>query len=139
MGGGSVMRAPSVGEAIAQVTARLVAAGIAEARLEAEILVREVAGLSREKLFAHPETLLLPDARQQLETLVARRATCEPLPYILGRVEFYSLTFAVTPAVLIPRPETEILIQEALPRLRTGAPPRRRRSGLRSDCGSARP
>ena len=100
------------------MAARLAAVGIETARLEAEILVREAAGLTREQLLAHPEELLLPDSAAQLESLVARRATCEPLAYILGRAEFYSLTFTITPAVLIPRPETEILVEQAVARLK---------------------
>ncbi len=108
----------TAGEAVAETAQRLRAAGLPDARREAEILVREAAGLTREQFLAHPETRLTPAAQRTLAEFLSRRLAREPLPYILGRAEFYSLTFRVTPAVLIPRPETELLVEEVLPRAR---------------------
>jgi len=108
----------TAGEALAWAAHRLAAAGIESARREAEILVREAMAFRREQFLAHPETPLSPLARRTLEEFVARRGAREPLPYILGRAEFFSLTFSVTPAVLIPRPETEVLVEESVARAR---------------------
>ncbi|MCS7283613.1 MAG: peptide chain release factor N(5)-glutamine methyltransferase [Anaerolineae bacterium] len=83
-------------------------------RLEAEILLAHVTGLGRTVLLAHPERALGPEERKEYERLLACRATGYPLPYLTGRVEFYGLEFRVTPDVLIPRPETEVLVDRAL-------------------------
>lgn len=83
-------------------------------RLEAEILLAHVTGLTRTTLLAHPERPLTADERARYEDLLARRAAGIPLPYLTGRVEFFSLEFFVTPDVLIPRPETEMLVERAL-------------------------
>jgi len=112
------MDAQTIAEAVAEVAQRLAEAGVENPRLEAEILVRTAAGISHERLHAHPELALSPEARGTLAALTARRATREPLPYVLGEVEFYSLTFRVTPAAIVPRPETEILVEEAIRRAR---------------------
>ncbi len=112
------MGAQNLAEAVADVVHLLAEAGVDNPRLEAEILVREAAGLSKERLLSHPELPLSPEARGQLEAFVARRARREPLPYILGHAEFYSLTLRVTPAAIVPRPETEILVEEAVRRAR---------------------
>jgi len=112
------MEAQTVAEAAAEVARRLAEAGVENPRLEAEVLVRTAAGISHERLHAHPELVLSPNARDSLAALTARRARREPLPYVLGEVEFYSLTFRVTPAALVPRPETEILVEEAVRRAR---------------------
>jgi release factor glutamine methyltransferase len=91
------------------------AAGVA--RLDAELLVARAAGLSRAALFAHDERELDADAVARLRDAIARRAAGEPLAYIEGRREFWSLDLQVTPAVLVPRPETELLVETALERL----------------------
>ena len=84
------------------------------ARLEAEVLLAHVLQVSRAALLAHPERV--PSARQlsYYRNLVRRRAADYPLPYLLGYAEFYSLEFEVSPEVLIPRPETETLVDLAL-------------------------
>ncbi|MBN1458435.1 MAG: peptide chain release factor N(5)-glutamine methyltransferase [Armatimonadetes bacterium] len=105
--------------AVAAATSRLAAAGCERARAEAEILVRWATGLTREQLVVHPETLLTPKASSQFEEGVSRREKREPLPYIVGEAEFYSLPFHVSPAVLVPRPETEHLLEEAVARANT--------------------
>jgi release factor glutamine methyltransferase len=85
-------------------------------RVEAEILLMHVTGSSRAKLLAHPE-LPLPTAEvEQYEELIGDRALGHPLPYLTGKTEFYGLEIVVTPDVMIPRPETEVLIDLALER-----------------------
>jgi release factor glutamine methyltransferase len=83
-------------------------------RLEAEILLARATGLARPLLLAYPERLLsVPDVAAY-RGLVCRRVSGYPLPYLTGKVEFYGLEFAVTPEVLIPRPETETLVDLGL-------------------------
>lgn len=84
------------------------------ARLEAEVLLAHVTGLTRTVLLAHPERPLTADEQARYEDLLARRRAGVPLPYLTGRVEFFGLEFIVTPEVLIPRPETETLVERAL-------------------------
>ena len=88
--------------------------GIDEASLEAEVLTRHVTGIDRAAFYANPDRIITGPENQQLAMLVARRCQHEPLPYLLGRWEFYGLEFIVSSAVLIPRPETEILVEQAL-------------------------
>ena len=106
----------TVREALVGISARLARAGIDpdEARAEARLLVAHVAGVSREFLHTRPDYPLPSDQGATLEALVRRRVAREPLAYLLGTREFYGLTFEVTPAVLIPRPETEFLVEAAL-------------------------
>jgi release factor glutamine methyltransferase len=85
-------------------------------RLEAEVLLGHVLDISRAALLTHPERALTPNQRSNYQTLVRRRASGYPLPYLTGRVEFYGLEFEVTPEVLIPRPDTETLVELALAR-----------------------
>ena len=72
-------------------------------------------GLNREGLYIHLKDRLSDGAKERLEELVRRRASGEPLQYILGKQEFWSGDFRVDPRVLIPRPETEILVEQAPP------------------------
>lgn len=90
----------------------LVSAGLsdADARQDAEVLGRSVLGWDRARWIVDSHRVLAAEAAAQLETLIARRARREPVAYILGRREFYGRDFLVTPAVLIPRPETELLV-----------------------------
>lgn len=92
-------------------------------RLEAELLVAHVAGASRTAVIAFPERIVHADAVRRLEALIARRAAGEPVAYLLGEKEFYSLPLRVGPAVLVPRPETEHLVEAALARLANAARP----------------
>jgi release factor glutamine methyltransferase len=95
----------------ARVLAR---AGVPEARREAMSLVEYVTARDRTFLITHPETALAPSDVRQLRALFEERAAGRPLQYITGRQEFYGLDFEVTPDVLIPRPETELLVETAL-------------------------
>ncbi len=91
----------------------LEAAGVESAQLDAELLMAEAADVTRARLLADSVPLSAA-ALARFEAYVARRAGREPLAYITGRKEFFSLEFAVTPAVLIPRPETETIVAGAL-------------------------
>ena len=82
--------------------------------LEARALLAHQLGVSREQLVARPELLVAPDDAQQFAQWVERRQRGEPLAYLLGEKEFYGRMFAVSAAVLIPRPETELLVEAAL-------------------------
>ena len=87
------------------------------ARRDAEILLGFVTGRARTFLMAFGETSLTPPQQQQLETLLARRERGEPVAYLVGEREFWSLPLSVSPATLIPRPDTECLVELALERL----------------------
>ena len=100
-------------EALQQAHKALADAGVADARLEAEVLLAHVAELSRAHLYAYQEHALSSQQATCLARLLERRLKREPLAYILGSREFYGLDFVVRPGVLIPRPETELLVERA--------------------------
>lgn len=83
-------------------------------RLDAQVLLGEVCGRGRAWVLAHPEATLSAEAQIRLEAALQRLERGEPLPYVLGHWEFFGLDFALTPAALIPRPETEGLVERAL-------------------------
>ena len=87
------------------------------ARLDAELLLEYVTGLPRSNFLSHPERSLPVKAGWSFQQLVSRRARGEPVAYIRGQQEFWSLLLEVTPAVLIPRPETELVVERALAHL----------------------
>lgn len=89
-------------------------------RADAEILLCHVLGKPRSYLFAWPEKALSADERASFEALVERRVAGEPVAYLLGSRGFFGLDLAVSPAVLIPRPETELLVEATLARLPAG-------------------
>ena len=91
--------------------------GLDAPRLDAELLLAATLGLDRVGLYVNFERPLQADELAAYRERVRRRAGREPLAYILGQAEFWSLPLKVTPEVLIPRPETELLVEEALPRL----------------------
>ena len=91
------------------------ALGALEAR-EARLLLAAATGFSEASVLAHPERELPAEAEARFRELAARRARGEPIAYLLGEKEFYGLPLAVNPAVLIPRPETELLVELALAR-----------------------
>jgi len=101
-------------EALHRAAAALAAAGSEEASLEAELLLAHALGTDRTHLYQRLPDDLLPDAATAFEALLRRRLSHEPVPYITGRKEFYGLEFEVTPAAIIPRPETETLIELVL-------------------------
>jgi release factor glutamine methyltransferase len=100
------------------VLRRLTAAGILEPEAEATLLLGHLLGCRRSAIFldgARPVTVAVTEA---VDAALERRSAMEPLAYILGEQEFYGRTFAVTPEVLIPRPETELLVERAVQSLR---------------------
>jgi release factor glutamine methyltransferase len=82
--------------------------------LDAELLLVYVLGVSRARLRSHPEETGTEAQYQRYMALIERRATGEPLAYVVGRKHFWSLSLTVTPAVLVPRPETELVVERAL-------------------------
>lgn len=103
----------SIEDAIAETTDRL--REVSEsARLDAELLIARAIDMPRSYLFAHPEDVLDDAALQRLERTVERRLSGEPMAYISGIKEFWSLELMVSPATLVPRPETELLVDLAL-------------------------
>ena len=96
---------------------RLRAAGTPSHTLAAELLLMHALGRDRAWLYAHPEEPLADAECEKFFALIARRAAGEPTQYLTGKQEFWGLEFEVTPAVLIPRPETEHVMEVALARL----------------------
>lgn len=107
-------RSSSVGEALAAAIDALTAAGVEQPRLDAELLLGEAAGLDRAELVARPEAPLDGAAGRRFGEMVRRRLRREPVAYILGRRWFRHLELRTDPRALIPRPETEHLVEAAL-------------------------
>jgi release factor glutamine methyltransferase len=107
-----------IGEALHEAAARLRAAGIIDARPDARALLSYTLARDHAFLVAHSDEEVEPAALALYLERIARRATGEPLQYITGQQEFYGLDFEVNPAVLIPRPETELIVETALELLR---------------------
>jgi release factor glutamine methyltransferase len=110
---------PTIAAALAAATAELTAAGSETARLDAEVLLRHLLGIDRTALFVRLREPLPADVAWRFQRLVARRAAGAPVAYLTGEREFMGMPFRVAPGVLIPRPETEILVEWALAWLRT--------------------
>ena len=104
----------TIHEALRRAAARIFEAGSDEATLEAEILLMHATGLERAGLYARLEDDLTQEQSEAFESYVHRRLSHEPVPYITGHKEFFGLDFEVTPAALIPRPETETLVELVL-------------------------
>ena len=109
------MPSPTLADALHAATAQL--AAHESARLDAELLLAEVLEQPRSYLRAWPERTLTQAQAHKFAELLARRAAGEPIAHILGRREFWSLDLEVTPDTLIPRPETELLVELALARI----------------------
>jgi release factor glutamine methyltransferase len=125
----------SIARAIVEAAQILRRAGVPEARREAASLLEHVTGHDRTFMITHAETALSSADVRRLRELVERRAAGEPLQYIKGYQEFYGLDFEVTPDVLIPRPETELLVETALELLdKTPRPARLCDVGTGSGC-----
>jgi release factor glutamine methyltransferase len=82
--------------------------------LDAEVLLAHALSMNRTQLKTHPENVPSPERAQRYTDFIARRAAGEPVAYILGYKDFWTLRLAVTPAVLVPRPDTELLVERAL-------------------------
>ena len=124
----------NIEEVMATAVAALKVAGIAEPRLEAVSLLSFVLERDRTFLHAHPEHVLSDSELNAFHKAVERRSGREPLQYITGRQEFWRLEFIVTPDVLIPRPETEILVEAAIELLADLHSPRFCEVGIGSGC-----
>ena len=92
------------------------------ASIDARMLLQSALKVNHAHLIAHPDQVLTPDQEQEFNAFTSRRVNGEPIAYLVGEREFYSLRFKVTPAVLIPRPETELLVDQALERIPTRGP-----------------
>ena len=107
----------TLGEALAAAKSKI-------DRLDARLLLQYATGCTHADLLARPETPVIAPARDQFVAWVERRVAGEPLAYLVGEAEFRGRVFQVSPAVLIPRPETEVLIDLALEKLSDQAAPR---------------
>lgn len=110
----------TVAQALRTARARLAAAGSATPGLDAEVLLRHVLGWNRTQLLSRPESALSADDAARYEALLTGRERGVPVAYLTGEREFMGLPFLVSPAVLVPRPETEILVEWAADWLRPG-------------------
>ena len=103
-----------ISEALKSAVSILIAKKINLPQLEAEILLSETLNQTREYLLTHEEIKLTAKQIKNYKSLTARRLKGEPIAYLTGRKEFYGLDFKVNKNVLIPRPETELMVDEAL-------------------------
>ncbi len=124
----------NVADALAAATDRLALSGIPDPRREASSLIANAIGRDRVFLVAHPEYVLTEREAAAVDEFISRRSAREPFQYIVGRQEFYALDFVVTPSVLIPRPETELLVERAIDYLREIEDPRFCEIGVGSGC-----
>lgn len=109
-------------DALRRARARLSGA-VESPAVEAEVLLGHVLGASRSELYGHPSCAVVPGDLDRLDELVARRVAGEPLQYLTGHQAFRRLNLAVGPGVLVPRPETEMLVEHALGRIAGVAAP----------------
>lgn len=107
----------TIGEALQRTTTYLQGKGIERPRLEAEVMLAHLLGMERIQLYVHFDRPLNKEETDAYRRLVVERGKRVPLAYLLGQKEFFGRKFRVTPAVLIPRPETEVLVEESLRRL----------------------
>jgi release factor glutamine methyltransferase len=128
--------AEQVMELVAKAAPYLAQHGSTSPRLDAELLLADALGLSRMDLYLQFERPLTGDEVDRYRELCRRRAGGEPVAYIRGRREFMSLDLLVTPAVMIPRPETELLVEAALKRLDSIPGGERGRAPLVLDVGT---
>jgi release factor glutamine methyltransferase len=104
----------TLAEALKDAAAALSTAGIANARLDAEVLLSHIMRKNRVWLITHGDDVLDDNNQREFDEAIRRRTKREPLQHLIGNQEFWGLEFKVTPDVLIPRPETEFIIEAAL-------------------------
>lgn len=114
--------------------ARLTKAGIDNAPLDARVLLAHILQLDRVQLISQADRVLTKNETQQFEALIARRAQREPVSRILGAREFWGLSFTLNEATLVPRPDSETLIEAALKEVKRSAPLRILDLGAGSGC-----
>ncbi len=112
MGAAAALR--TIGQVLAAAIQKLATAGVVEARADAEVLLAHVLGVSRAGVVVAARDPIAPVAEARFLTLLARRTAREPVHYLVGEREFWSLPFVVDARVLIPRPETELVAETAL-------------------------
>ena len=105
---------PTIVGLLRRATDRLTAAGLATPRLDAEVLLRHLLGIDRTSIFLRYHDPAPDGAAAGLDALIDRRLAGEPVAYLVGEREFLGLPFRVTPDVLVPRPETELLVEWAI-------------------------
>ena len=105
---------PTLREFLRDTRRQLEEAGAPEPRLESEVMLTDVLGVPRHRLYAYQDDAIPEEAVGTLEEVVQRRLRREPLAYILGHREFYGVDLKVGPGVMVPRPETEMLVERAL-------------------------
>ena len=105
---------PTLREFLRDSRRRLAEVGALEPRLESEVILTDVLGIPRHRLYAYQDDTIPDEAAETLEKAVQRRLRREPLAYILGHREFYGVDLTVGPGVMVPRPETEMLIERAM-------------------------
>lgn len=127
-------RQPSIREILQKTEAYFIEKGVDSPRLSAQLVLAKGLELDRMALILNLDRPLAPAELDALRPLVARRGRGEPTAYILGEREFYSLAFAVCPDVLVPRPETELLLETALGLLADVESPRAADLGCGSGC-----
>ncbi len=110
----TAIAAATVRDALAAATDALAAAGVESPRLDAELLLAEASGRDRAALAAEPDAAIAPGAGREFGAMIRRRLRREPVAYILGRKGFRRIELQVDPRVLIPRPETELLVEVAV-------------------------
>lgn len=111
-----------IGDVLRDGVQSLEAERIPQPRLTAEVLLAHALGTEREYIHTHPEDPATADALEAYRSAIARRIGREPLQYITGRQEFYGRSFHVDPSVLIPRPETELVVETVLSLSRAPSP-----------------
>lgn len=126
--------AVTIQQALQDAVAKLTAHDVGSPRMNAELLLMFVLGGDRAFLFGHSDRELTSEEESRYEEVIAERATGVPAQYITGHQEFWGLDFLVTPAVLIPRPETEHVVETALELVRTIERPRIVDVGTGSGC-----
>jgi release factor glutamine methyltransferase len=109
---------------LVSIAAALKSARVEIESIDARVLLQHALSVNRTYLAAHPEQILTEAEQEKLIASLDRRKNGEPVAYIIGEREFFGLAFQVTPAVLIPRPETELLVEQALARLPEHLPAR---------------
>jgi len=124
----------TIGRLLTATTEFLRKKGSESARLDAEVLLSKVLDRPRVQLYTHFETEVGDDERSAYRELVRRRGEGTPVAYLVGRKEFYSLPLAVSPAVLIPRPDTEFVVVEFLAAAKGLVTPRAVDVGTGSGC-----
>ena len=110
----------TVARALRTARMRLAEAGLETPALDAEVLLRHILGWDRTQILSRPETAVAPDDAVRYEEMLRQRLSGAPVAYLTGEREFMGLPFLVNPAVLVPRPETEILVEWAADWLRPG-------------------